>query len=805
MKYFYLAGILLSFFIFLAAFRLVVIKILEDYFSKPKNKNHKTIHILGLLLISIWVIRFTMGIYSINANPDLLYNYGKNDGNKEQTSSIENDDQWKPNGFEAFFDSLLHAFQTFSMDEDYTEYLHVGYEMVSNDEQIKTHPNDYLSFPNWLRVLFGGYISVLNFSAPVAGSVVILQFLTGLFPGLRFWVASTRFSRKKKHVFSELNEHSLAAAKSVIRENPDAVMIFTHVYTDIESEKESELLLDAKNIGAICLKDDIIHLNFERMKNKTFYFIDMKEMNNIELFSKMASKEYYKALLNGTRVLIYYDDDSLVTIQRSAYRALEGILDKNGIKDEIPSVYRRDCNNELVLNLLHRYPLFASLKDNPDKKDIKVSIVGGGSIGLKMFLNAYWVGQIYGTKLHLNVVASEEEDIFTGKVEGVNPEILKTAVRGDTILSYNPDAEDDCVSKGEELGKDQNEEYFKFGYSKKKLEKCNIRDIVFEPYNPNKKDNPDIIESKKEEGIKNECKKDKLRESDYILVALGSDESNIYYANVLAREIELYKQQLGEKDIKEKEKKVTILYVVYDPEISEMLNSKPAKKDEENRENSNILTVAVGNVEETYSEKMITGKRFRELADAFDNAYSKIRSSVSTSFNSDNSDNLKKYYNFESSIARAIHLPYTMFSAFRLKGIDIDIFEEKHPEIIRKEALEKFFEIIKDENCDKQLGWLEHRRWNANLRSRGYRSTKTLKGQSGSKKDHRLKIHSCIVESYNKFFSSDSLSGDDKLDVVAKADKCDYKRFDNPSDQFSENQKNIIKYYEGKLNHELYS
>ncbi len=744
MKIFCIAGILLSFLFFLAALRLVAIKIAEDYFSKNKKKGHGNVNILLLILISIWIIRFTIGLFSAKENPGLLFY-----------------DQWSPNLFEVIFDSFLHALQTFSMDESYTDYLYAGRIMmneIANNSEV------------WANA-FGVYMSILNFSAPVAGSVVILQFLTGLFPGLRFKAASSRFSHKKKHIFSELNEHSLAVAKSVIKENPDALIIFTDVYTNNEIEKESELFKDAKKSGAICLKDDLFHLNFVKMKDKIFYFIDIEEMNNIEMFSKMASREYYKALLNHTKVLIYYDDDSLVTIQRSAYQALESMLNKNGETEQIPEVYRRDCNNELVLNILHRYPLFVALKDNPDKKDLKVSIIGGGSIGLKMFLNAYWFGQIHGIKLHLNVLASESENVFAGRVDGVNPEILKTAVRDDEILSYNPDD-----------NQPTNDEYFKFGYSEKNLAKCNIKDIEFEPYS---------VEGTKGKTEKNKAdeQKDKLVDSDYILVALGSDESNIYYANVLSREIELYqKENDGQAN-----HKVTILYVVYDPEISEMLNSetKGSKKEEKN-----ITATAVGNVEEIYSEKNITGRKFRELVNAYDNAYAKISGRVSANYNSNDNDNLKKIYAFESTVARAVHLPYDIYSAFNLKGVEMDIFEKEYQEIIRKEALERFFDIIKDEDCNDRLGWVEHRRWNAYLRSRGYRYSKSIK-------DHRLKIHTCLVESSP--CGDDKLSGDDKLDVLGVADNCDYKVYDKPSAIFSKNQESIIKYYERKLNNELYS
>lgn len=61
------------------------------------------------------------------------------------------------NRLEKAFDSLVHALQTFSLDEDYTKYLTVGKDLLEN-----------AGHPVWAQV-YGLIGSVLNVSAPILG------------------------------------------------------------------------------------------------------------------------------------------------------------------------------------------------------------------------------------------------------------------------------------------------------------------------------------------------------------------------------------------------------------------------------------------------------------------------------------------------------------------------------------------------------------------------------------------------------------------------------------------------------------
>ena len=196
--------------------------------------------------------------------------------------------------FENFADSIVHTLQTFSMDEDYTQYLSAGKQFIT--DRLGTFP----------AALYGFVISVLNVAAPILGGAVLLDILTGIFPGLKLRL----FPGKDKFVFSELNEFSITLAEDISEKSNQSTILppwkerfpfllkvkeffnldkprilFTDAYADSESETQSELFERAKSIGAICLKADVSHLNFAKSRTVHYFLIDRQENANLAQLS----------------------------------------------------------------------------------------------------------------------------------------------------------------------------------------------------------------------------------------------------------------------------------------------------------------------------------------------------------------------------------------------------------------------------------------------------------------------------------------------------------------------------------------
>ncbi len=122
--------------------------------GKKKKKRSGLSGILkfsACLLGAIWCLRYAVGYYT------LLFPQG---GEIPLTR------------MEELFNSAVHALQTMSMDEDYTEYIIQGKAMMGalfGDGTV-------------LQSLYGIYAAVLNLVAPIAGGAILFQILANIFP-----------------------------------------------------------------------------------------------------------------------------------------------------------------------------------------------------------------------------------------------------------------------------------------------------------------------------------------------------------------------------------------------------------------------------------------------------------------------------------------------------------------------------------------------------------------------------------------------------------------------------------------------
>jgi len=102
---------------------------------RSKNSNRNLIITAGVLVL-VFLARLFVGLFTCSPQDLGIENLGP---------------------VERFFDSMVHALQTFSMDEDYTGYLSAGKCAL----QAGGHPV-------WARV-YGIVMSILNVCAPVLG------------------------------------------------------------------------------------------------------------------------------------------------------------------------------------------------------------------------------------------------------------------------------------------------------------------------------------------------------------------------------------------------------------------------------------------------------------------------------------------------------------------------------------------------------------------------------------------------------------------------------------------------------------
>ena len=255
--------------IFVIAYR----KIAGKTYRKTSDMGLGLLFYSALLLLSIFFLRFAVGCYQI--------------GIKANSLGV----------WEELFNSAVHALQTFSMDEDYTQYLNDGKVMIEKLFGVE------------FQTAFGIYSSLQNFAAPIAGGAIIYQIITNIYPALRLKL--TFF--KPFYYFSELNERSITLAESLLQQKhgffSKPLVIFAS--TDDSKEENDELVSRAKLMGAICLKADISEIRSFSFRSAQYFLMDEDTMDNIRALAALSNEQNFDHLKNA-KVYIFCQNDSYV-------------------------------------------------------------------------------------------------------------------------------------------------------------------------------------------------------------------------------------------------------------------------------------------------------------------------------------------------------------------------------------------------------------------------------------------------------------------------------------------------------------
>ena len=724
-------------------------------------------------------------------------------------------------GGKELINSFLHALQTFSMDEDYTEYWLNGQAMIR-----------YITDSNRMaEIFYNAYMGILNFSAPILGGAIVFEMLIKISPTVRLWFSNLNIW-KEKYYFSELNENSLALARSILSDpsRRHSTLVFTDAYADDEEEESTEWLLEAKSMGAICLKADFLHILFNKRNKKGLhvFLIDKEENNNTGTLAKMFDEKNIR-IYQDSRIYVFSTDrkysciedevKNIVNLEKSKLDELNKNLEK---KINMPYVFPVNIVRNMADTLMQEVPLFEPLIGS-EQKELTVTILGGGSIGTEMFLAAYRFGQILDVKLNINVISKEAEYSddndnlgFNNKINFINPEILRSAHNKDELLIYNCDESDPKWS----------EPYMDYRYIS-----ANVLSDDF------------ISRFESDESLLN---------TDYFIIALGNDEDNFMMADRIKCIIGKYHL------VNAPERKTVIAYNIYNSQLSGKLNELKTRKYIDNgKKDCDIFMYAFGGKDEVYSCDNVFFEGIKYSAYLTGKAYAEhtvltpeqARQWNEEALKKKYGEMLKEIYNHMSNLARIMHLKYKIFSSgnYCLKDGNMSVFHENYDPSNKddydRQRLEQYKKNVIDidmstmsENDKKEkckllhkLAWLEHRRWCAFMRTCGFRYVSLqdmekfykLSSFEHKVKDHKfipLKLHPCLLEcsqngifiklddngraaeGYNEGFDTDkiedykraNLKEFDKLDQLSYYNRSlkddgeycyDFKKWDYPSEE----------------------
>lgn len=615
---------------------LIVITILK---SKRLTFNGKLLIFTISLTLSMWMLQYV----SDSHNPDYI-----------QTTL-----------YERAALSFYHTLKAFGADDNFL--VGINYiEKLLGDSVLK----------NGYRI----YAVILGFIAPITSFTVFFEILANFFPKFRLW-GLRYFPPKKKYYFSELNERSIALAKSILdTEKWKVSIIFTDVYANKVQESTTELLAEAKRVGAVCVRDDITHIQKRGFGERKYFLIDDNEIKNLQTLTNLTDKFNYKSL-KKSEVYLFCQDYIYTDVEKEVCEVLQGkykirkwIIDKyyNFLKKLLEKHYithdkefsktKKDqkryktieshidashknaifktraitiipvrCYRNLITNMLEKTPLYEPIvqqrKDSPNKElNLNVTILGIGDIGTEMFLTTYWIGQMLNCKLNINVISRESEAEFWGKIDYINPEIRRTTQERDELLKVYSKVTKD---------KQGNDITFADPYCKVKYYSCDIQSNEF---------------CKLFEGGDG---RNAILDTHYFLVSLGSDQSNLSIANTLKNRIGKYHTEHKEQD-----NKTIINYVVYNTDLGKTLNNNCFVCSHSN--SPDIYMQAVGGVENVYCTDNIFMNNYMPGAKAAADSYNARQGKVIREQAS--KKRLKDEYEYWSNLALRLHFKYKVFS-----------------------------------------------------------------------------------------------------------------------------------------------
>lgn len=260
-----------------------------------------------------------------------------------------------------------------------------------------------------LQAVYLIFAALLYVLAPILTAGVVLSFFHDLSARLRLSI----FRQRNLYVFSELNEKSLALARSCVEhekvEGGKALVIFTDVYTS-NDEAPHELQERAEDMGALCFKKDILSLRLPKGDRKlNFFIIGEDDSENIEHALELINH-------HGSNPKAY-----LYSFTASTESAL---LLGSAMNGELQMTVRRiNQAQSMVYNYLYENNIFSNVIDLPNgEKLLRVVIVGMGRYGTEFLKGLVWAGQVPGYQLDIHVF--DADDDAEGRFSSMCPELM---------------------------------------------------------------------------------------------------------------------------------------------------------------------------------------------------------------------------------------------------------------------------------------------------------------------------------------------------------------------------------------------
>jgi hypothetical protein len=303
--------------------------------------------------------------------------------------------------------------------------------------------------PSGINIIYQIWAAILLVLAPI----FTFGFVLSLFKNLSANVKYVASFFNDVYIFSELNEKSLVLAKDIKFNNKDSVIVFTDVF-EANEESSFELIEESKKLRAICFKNDVLAVNFNKHSSKraiSFFTIGANETENLNQALKLLEK--FKNRENTNLYVFSTNVESELLLSSTEHSAVK-VRRVNEVRSLINRILYEKGNI-----------IFDSARDNGSgAKDISAIVIGMGRHGTEMVKALSWYGQMDGYNLEIN--AFDKDSLAKEKFMALAPELMSEDYNGVTVegeaqykIDIHSGLDVDTVSFAKEISKINNATY----------------------------------------------------------------------------------------------------------------------------------------------------------------------------------------------------------------------------------------------------------------------------------------------------------------------------------------------------------
>lgn len=278
--------------------------------------------------------------------------------------------------------SVLFAVQVLTLNEDF--------ELLNIVEATNIINNIYIVLTY-----------ALYFIAPLLSASTLISLFGHTFSRLRFLVTL----KSEYHIFSEINEKTLATSKAILASNKNAKIVFAN------KDHGENLLVNNKKV--LKMQEKINELKLYKIKKQKYLYF----MSNDEDANLNDSLEFLDKAKTNDKAKIY-----ILNNKPEAYMIIDSIMNTHIEKSKNIQVEIINEAERIVLQRLKDLPI-EKIFDKVQKQ-VTVLIVGCGEYGENFLKSITWCFQVIGYTLKI-IVVEQNAEIVKNKINFEAPELLK--------------------------------------------------------------------------------------------------------------------------------------------------------------------------------------------------------------------------------------------------------------------------------------------------------------------------------------------------------------------------------------------